>query len=218
MTLITRWYHVTPESNIRARPSTGVGTIPALGAVLCRGHTMQAVLRINGYDSFEQIAVGGMARRLQGTQAINQEDRRDQGAACRARPTALHHALPAGKPKRPRVQHDNIVNVIDYGKFGRLVLHRHGVLRRTHHRRAPAHAAAPSPLDIAPRSCSTWPTARAAHGENLVHRDIKPANIIFTRAGRDQDRRFRPRQGRRQIQFRDAPPARWWERLGVHVA
>jgi len=145
---------------------------------------MQAVFRIRGYDSFEQIAVGGMA--------VVYKARKQSIKKTVAIKVLLPHL--AADPRfitrfqqeaeaAARLQHDNIVNVIDYGKFESsyyIVMEYYDGLTIEELLRLQPRL----PIDI---SLSIMLNVayglEAAHGANLVHRDIKPANIIFTRQG-----------------------------------
>jgi tRNA A-37 threonylcarbamoyl transferase component Bud32 len=145
---------------------------------------MQAVFRIRGYDSFEQIAVGGMA--------VVYKARKQSLKKTVAIKVLLPHL--AADPRfitrfqqeaeaAARVQHDNIVNVIDYGQSESsyyIVMEYYDGLTVEEllitQPRLPIDIA----LSIVLNVCYGL---EAAHAENLVHRDIKPANIIFTRQG-----------------------------------
>jgi serine/threonine protein kinase len=145
---------------------------------------MQAVFRIRGYDSFEQIAVGGMAvvykarkQSLKKTVAIKVL------LPHLAADTRFITRFQQEAEAAARIQHDNIVNVIDYGKsessYYIVMEYYDGLtieeLLRTQPR-LPVDVALSIVLNVAYG-------LEAAHGESLVHRDIKPANVIFTRAG-----------------------------------
>jgi hypothetical protein len=81
------------------------------------------------------------------------------------------------------VQHDNIVNVIDYGKFESsyyIVMEYYDGLTIEELMRAQPRLPIDVSLSVVLNVCYGL---EAAHAENLVHRDIKPANIIFTRQG-----------------------------------
>lgn len=145
---------------------------------------MRAPIQIKGYDSFEQIAIGGMA------------------TVYRARKTSLkktvaikvlfpHLAADATFTARfrreaemaARVQHDNIVNVIDYGEANgapyMVMEYYEGVTLEELLARCPR-----PPLDVCFQILtSVLYGLGAAHAQRLVHRDVKPANVIFTRQG-----------------------------------
>ncbi|HET6349507.1 MAG TPA: serine/threonine-protein kinase, partial [Candidatus Krumholzibacteria bacterium] len=145
---------------------------------------MQALFRIRGYDSFEQIAVGGMA--------VVYKARKQSLKKAVAIKVLLPHL--AADPRfitrfqqeaeaAARVQHENIVNVIDYGKsevsYYIVMEYYDGLTIEELVRRYPR-----LPLDVALSIIlNVCYGLEAAHAENLVHRDIKPANIIFTRQG-----------------------------------
>ncbi len=145
---------------------------------------MQAVIRIKGYDSLEQIAVGGMA--------VVYKARKQSLKKSVAIKVLLPHL--AGDTRfitrfqreaetAARVQHDNIVNVLDYGKSDQwyyiVMEYYDGVTVEELLRSCPR-----LPLDIAMAIIlSICYGLEAAHAQGLVHRDVKPANIILTRQG-----------------------------------
>jgi len=145
---------------------------------------MAMQVSINGYDSLEQIGVGGMA------------------AVYRARKVSIDKVV-AIKVLFPylacdesfidrfqreakaaaRIQHENIVNVIDFGESEGAyfivmeyydghsledILKAQGVL----------------PLDVAILGLlEVCYGLESAHAKDIVHRDVKPANIIYTSQG-----------------------------------
>lgn len=145
---------------------------------------MQAVFRIRGYDSFEQIAVGGMA--------VVYKARKQSIKKTVAIKVLLPHL--AADPRfitrfqqeaeaAARVQHDNIVNVIDYGKSDSsyyIVMEYYDGLTIEELLRTQPRLPIDVSLSVVLNVCYGL---EAAHAENLVHRDIKPANVIFTRHG-----------------------------------
>ena len=145
---------------------------------------MQAVFRIRGYDSFEQIAVGGMA--------VVYKARKQSIKKTVAIKVLLPHL--AADPRfitrfqqeaeaAARVQHDNIVNVIDYGKSESsyyIVMEYYDGLTIEELLRTQPRLPIDIALSIVLNMCYGL---EAAHAESLVHRDIKPANVIFTRVG-----------------------------------
>ncbi|MCI0453009.1 MAG: serine/threonine protein kinase [Candidatus Latescibacteria bacterium] len=145
---------------------------------------MQAVLRIAGYDSFEQIAVGGMAvvfkaRKLSVKKTVAIKVLLPHLAADSRFITRFQQEAEAAA----RIQHDNIVNVIDSGKSDGayfIVMEYYDGLTveelLSTQQRLPIDVA----LSVVLNVCYGL---EAAHAQNLVHRDIKPANIIFTRQG-----------------------------------
>jgi tRNA A-37 threonylcarbamoyl transferase component Bud32 len=145
---------------------------------------MQAVFRIRGYDAFEQIAVGGMA--------VVYKARKQSLKKTVAIKVLLPHL--AADPRfitrfqqeaeaAARVQHENIVNVIDYGKSDSsyyIVMEYYDGLTVEELLRTQPRLPIDIALSIVLNLCYGL---EAAHAENLVHRDIKPANVIFTRVG-----------------------------------
>ncbi len=145
---------------------------------------MQAVLRINGYDSFEQIAVGGMAvvykaRKLSVKKTVAIKVLLPHLAADARFITRFQQEAEAAA----RIQHDNIVNIIDSGKSDGayyIVMEYYDGLTVEELLSTQPHL----PIDIALSIVLHVSYGlEAAHAQNLVHRDIKPANIIFTRQG-----------------------------------
>jgi tRNA A-37 threonylcarbamoyl transferase component Bud32 len=145
---------------------------------------MQALFRIRGYDSFEQIAVGGMAvvykaRKLSLKKTVAIKVLLPHLAADPRFITRFQQEAEAAA----RVQHENIVNVIDYGNSEHnyyIVMEYYDGLTVEELLRTQPRL----PIDIALSIVlSVCYGLEAAHAANLVHRDIKPANIIFTRQG-----------------------------------
>ncbi len=145
---------------------------------------MQALLRINGYDSFEQIAVGGMAvvykaRKLSVKKTVAIKVLLPHLAADGRFITRFQQEAEAAA----RIQHDNIVNVIDSGRSDGayyIVMEYYDGLTVEELLQTHPHLPIDIALSIVLNVCYGL---EAAHAQNLVHRDIKPANIIFTRQG-----------------------------------
>jgi tRNA A-37 threonylcarbamoyl transferase component Bud32 len=145
---------------------------------------MQAVYRIRGYDSFEQIAVGGMA--------VVYKARKQSLKKTVAIKVLLPHLAADGHfiarfqqeaEAAARITHDNIVNVIDYGKSDNcyyIVMEYYDGLTVEELLRAQPRLPLDVALSIVLNVCYGL---EAAHAEKLVHRDIKPSNVIFTRQG-----------------------------------
>jgi len=145
---------------------------------------MQATQEIKGYDSFEQIALGGMAAVYKARKISL-----DKTVAVKVLfPHLAQDAVYIERFKREaqtaaRVQHDNIVNVIDYGEYDGshyiVMEYYDGITLETLLEQQPS-----IPLDICfSVILNVCYGLEAAHAENLVHRDIKPANVILTRKG-----------------------------------
>lgn len=145
---------------------------------------MQAVLRIAGYDSFEQIAVGGMAvvykaRKLSVKKTVAIKVLLPHLAADARFITRFQQEAEAAA----RIQHDNIVNVIDTGKADGayfIVMEYYDGLTVEELLNSQPHLPIDVAITIVLNVCYGL---EAAHAQNLVHRDIKPANVIFTRQG-----------------------------------
>ena len=145
---------------------------------------MQATLQIDGYDSFEQIALGGMAtvykaRKKSIKKPVAIKVLFPHLAADERFTDRLKHEAEAAA----RIQHDNIVNVIDFGESDGsyyIVMEFYDGLTVEELLDDQPHL----PMDIAYAIIlNVCYGLEAAHAENLVHRDIKPANIILTRQG-----------------------------------
>jgi serine/threonine protein kinase len=145
---------------------------------------MQATQKIKGYDSFEQIALGGMA-------AVYKARKISLGKPVAIKVLFPHLAQDAVYIERfkreaqtaARVQHDNIVNVIDYGESDGahyIVMEYYDGVTLEH--LLETHTAIPIDICLAV-VLNVCYGMEAAHASNLVHRDIKPGNIIFTRNG-----------------------------------
>jgi serine/threonine protein kinase len=145
---------------------------------------MQATQQIEGYDTFEQIALGGMAAVYKARKISL-----DKPVAIKVLfPHLAQDAVYIERFKREaqsaaRVQHDNIVNVLDYGESDGS----HYIVMEYYDGVTLEELLEDQkviPLDICFAVVyNVCCGLEAAHAANLVHRDIKPANIIFTRSG-----------------------------------
>lgn len=139
---------------------------------------------IEGYDSFEQIAVGGMAAVYKARQISI-----DKTVAIKvlfpylASDETFIDRFQREARSAAQVQHENIVNVIDFGESSGcyfIVMEFYegmtvaDLLRE--HARIPFDVA----VTIVHEVCLGL---EAAHQQDIVHRDIKPANIICTERG-----------------------------------
>jgi len=140
--------------------------------------------QIPGYDRFEQIALGGMA-------TVYKARKISIGKSVAIKVLYPHLAKDKSFIQRfeeeaksaAKIQHENIVNVIDYGEAGGsyfIVMEYYDGLTLEElildHRRIPLDIC----FAIVHGACCGL---EAAHAHNVVHRDIKPANIIFTHQG-----------------------------------
>jgi serine/threonine protein kinase len=145
---------------------------------------MAIEIKIDGYDSFEQIAVGGMAAVYKARKISI-----DKVVAIKvlfpylANDASFIDRFQREAKSAAKVQHENIVNVIDYGDSGGyyyIVMEFYegvtvaDLLKES--RRIPLDIAVTIVLDV----CLGL---EAAHAQDIVHRDIKPANIIYTNVG-----------------------------------
>ncbi len=139
---------------------------------------------IEGYDSLEQIGVGGMAAVYKARKISI-----DKIVAIKvlfpylAADASFVDRFQREAKAAASIQHDNVVNVVDFGEsdgscyivmeyydgqtLEDLMKARPGV---------PVEVAAQILLEVAYG-------LEAAHKRDIVHRDIKPANIIYTRQG-----------------------------------
>lgn len=145
---------------------------------------MQATETIPGYDSFERVALGGMA-----TVYKARKISLDKTVAIKVLyPHLAQDSVYIARFEREarsaaRVQHDNIVNVIDYGKSDDshfiVMEYYDGVTLEDLLDRHPV-----IPVDVCfAVILNVCYGLESAHSVNLVHRDIKPANVILTRGG-----------------------------------
>lgn len=145
---------------------------------------MAIQITIEGYDSFEQIAVGGMAAVYKARKISI-----DKVVAIKvlfpylANDTSFIDRFQREAKSAAKVQHENIVNVVDFGDSGGcyyIVMEFYeGVTIAdliANGRRIPLDVSASILLDV----CLGL---EAAHAQDIVHRDIKPANIICTNLG-----------------------------------
>ena len=145
---------------------------------------MQATEKIEGYDSFEQIALGGMATVYKARQVSL-----DKPVAIKVLfPHLAQDVVYLERFKREAktaasVQQDNIVNVVDYGESNQS----HYIVMEYYDGETLEYLLKQKsavPLDICfAVLLNVCYGLEAAHAANLVHRDIKPANIILTRNG-----------------------------------
>ncbi len=141
-------------------------------------------VHIEGYDSLEQIGVGGMA-------AVYKARKLSIDKTVAIKVLFPYLATDASFTERfqreakaaASIQHENIVNVIDFGEsegsFYIVMEYYQGrTLEDLMKERAgvPLEVAAQIVLEVAYG-------LEAAHQLDIVHRDIKPANIIFTNQG-----------------------------------
>ncbi|MDH3216706.1 MAG: protein kinase [Candidatus Krumholzibacteria bacterium] len=145
---------------------------------------MAIEIKIDGYDSFDQIAVGGMAAVYKARKISI-----DKVVAIKvlfpylANDTSFIDRFQREAKSAAKVQHENIVNVIDFGESGGcyyIVMEFYeGVTIADlikDQTRIPLDISVAILLDV----CLGL---EAAHSQDIVHRDIKPANIIYTNRG-----------------------------------
>ena len=159
------------------RPTRGDGNFR-------HGLQMAIHVAIEGYDSLEQIGVGGMAAVYKARKISI-----DKIVAIKvlfpylAADASFVDRFQREAKAAASIQHDNVVNVVDFGEsdgscyivmeyydgqtLEDLMKARPGV---------PVEVAAQILLEVAYG-------LEAAHKRDIVHRDIKPANIIYTRQG-----------------------------------
>lgn len=141
-------------------------------------------IQIDGYDNFEQIAVGGMAAVYKARQVSI-----DKTVAIKilfpylANDPSFIERFQREARAAAKIQHESIVNVSDFGEshgsYYIVMEYYHGVTIAEllkQRSRVPIDVAASILLEV----CLGL---EAAHAENIVHRDIKPANIIYTKQG-----------------------------------
>ena len=141
-------------------------------------------IKIEGYDSFEQIALGGMAAVYKARKVSV-----DKIVAIKvlfpylANDESFIERFQREAKSAAKVQHENIVNVIDFGESGGcyyIVMEYYEGLTVAElieqRSRVPLDIAVNILLDV----CLGL---EAAHDKGIIHRDIKPGNVIFTHQG-----------------------------------
>ena len=141
-------------------------------------------VQIDGYDSLEQIGVGGMA-------AVYKARKISIDKVVAIKVLFPYLATDASFTERfqreakaaASIQHENIVNVIDFGEsegsFFIVMEYYQGRTLEDLMKERPG-----VPFDIAAQIVLEVALGlEAAHHLDIVHRDIKPANVIFTNQG-----------------------------------
>jgi serine/threonine protein kinase len=145
---------------------------------------MAIQVAIDGYDSLEQIGVGGMAavykaRKISVDKTVAIKVLFPYLATDESYIERFHREAKAAAS----IQHENIVNVIDFGESGGAFY----IVMEYYDGRTLEHMmkARPGiPTDIAVQiMLEVAYGLEAAHSLDIVHRDIKPANIIYTSQG-----------------------------------
>ncbi len=141
-------------------------------------------VQIDGYDSLEQIGVGGMAAVYKARKISI-----DKTVAIKvlfpylATDASFTERFQREAKAAASIQHENIVNVIDFGEsegsFFIVMEYYQGRTLEDLMKERPA-----VPFDIAAQIVLEVAYGlEAAHNLDIVHRDIKPANVIFTNQG-----------------------------------
>ena len=141
-------------------------------------------VQIDGYDSLEQIGVGGMAAVYKARKISI-----DKTVAIKvlfpylATDASFTERFQREAKAAASIQHENIVNVIDFGESeGSFFIVMEYYQGRTLEDLMKARAGIP--FDVAAQVILEVAYGlEAAHHLDIVHRDIKPANIIFTDQG-----------------------------------
>jgi serine/threonine protein kinase len=139
---------------------------------------------IEGYDNLEQIGVGGMAAVYKARKVSI-----DKTVAIKvlfpylATDASFIERFQREAKAAASIQHENIVNVIDYGEsegaFFIVMEYYQGSTLEDLMKSRPG-----IPLDIAVQIVLEVAYGlEAAHALDIVHRDIKPSNVIFTNQG-----------------------------------
>ena len=141
-------------------------------------------VQIDGYDSLEQIGVGGMAAVYKARKISI-----DKTVAIKvlfpylATDASFTERFQREAKAAASIQHENIVNVVDFGEsegsFYIVMEYYQGRTLEDLIRSRPG-----IPIDIATQIVLEVAYGlEAAHHLDIVHRDVKPANIIFTNQG-----------------------------------
>jgi serine/threonine protein kinase len=141
-------------------------------------------LKIDGYDSFEQIAVGGMAAVYKARKISI-----DKTVAIKvlfpylASDESFIDRFQREAKSAAQVQHENIVNILDFGES-------HGsyfIVMEFYEGFTLADLLKEQgriPLDVAVTIIhEVCLGLEAAHAQGIIHRDVKPANVIYTDRG-----------------------------------
>ncbi|NIM22461.1 MAG: protein kinase [Candidatus Latescibacteria bacterium] len=145
---------------------------------------MAIQVSIEGYDSLEQIGVGGMAAVYRARKVSI-----DKVVAIKvlfpylANDESFIERFQREAKSAAKLQHENIVNVIDYGESeGAYYIVMEYYEGLTLEEILKQHGAAP--LDIAVLILlEVCFGLEAAHAKDIIHRDVKPGNIICTHQG-----------------------------------
>jgi serine/threonine protein kinase len=141
-------------------------------------------VQIDGYDSLEQIGVGGMAAVYKARKISI-----DKTVAIKvlfpylATDASFTERFQREAKAAASIQHENIVNVVDFGEsegsFYIVMEYYQGRTLEDLIKSRPG-----IPVDIATQIILEVAYGlEAAHHLDIVHRDVKPANIIFTNQG-----------------------------------
>ncbi|HXV14654.1 MAG TPA: protein kinase [Candidatus Krumholzibacteria bacterium] len=141
-------------------------------------------VQIDGYDSLEQIGVGGMAAVYKARKISI-----DKTVAIKvlfpylATDASFKERFQREAKAAASIQHENIVNVIDFGESeGSFFIVMEYYQGRTLEDLMKERAGVP--FDVATQIILEVAFGlEAAHHLDIVHRDVKPANIIFTDQG-----------------------------------
>jgi serine/threonine protein kinase len=145
---------------------------------------MAIVVSIEGYDSLEQIGVGGMAAVYKARKVSI-----DKVVAIKvlfpylASDESFIERFQREAKAAARIQHENIVNVIDFGESGGayfIVMEYYEGRTLEDILKEHSHITLDIAVQILLEVCYGL---EAAHALDIVHRDIKPGNVIYTRSG-----------------------------------
>lgn len=141
-------------------------------------------LKIEGYDSFEQIAVGGMAAVYKARKISI-----DKTVAIKvlfpylASDESFIDRFQREAKSAAQVQHENIVNILDFGESNGsyfIVMEFYEGFTLADLLKEQSRI----PLDVAVTIIhEVCLGLEAAHAQGIIHRDIKPANVIYTDRG-----------------------------------
>src|SRR4030095_12966527 len=138
-------------------------------------------VQIEGYDSLEQIGVGGMAAVYKARKISI-----DKTVAVKvlfpylATDTSFTERFQREAKAAASIQHENIVNVIDYGESdGAFYIVMEYYDGRTLEQLMKERPGLPPEVSIRILLEVAY-GLEAAHTLDIVHRDVKPANIIIT--------------------------------------
>jgi serine/threonine protein kinase len=183
---MTTWIVTLKRKSLTCNKLRGENRLSMLPFGILPRRTLQMAIHVSveGYDSLEQIGVGGMAAVYKARKVSI-----DKVVAIKvlfpylANDESFIERFQREAKAAARIQHENIVNVIDFGDSdGAYYIVMEYYDGRTLEDIFKTHQELP--LDIAVQVLlEVCYGLDSAHAQDTVHRDIKPGNVIFTTQG-----------------------------------